>query len=120
MLRTYLSTSHDIDVETILIESGTLQVHVVTRSSSRAFLQLVSWKIIQDLAGLLQLLGPNTEVMIDIIGTEEYALDLLVLSEDGSMGYRSNTDRETFNSVQGGAIDQQQWELLAGGQFEDF
>lgn len=120
MLGNYLATASDIEVVGMNIEAGTLQMRVQSSGSSRSFLRLTSWQIIQDFAQILQLLGPNTELLIDIIGTEDYALDLLVLSEDGSVGYRSETNRETFIAVQGRSITNQQWELLANGYFEEF
>jgi hypothetical protein len=120
MLGTYLSTSHDSDIEAMSIESGTLLMRVKTRGSGRSFLRLTSWQIIQDLASLLQLLDPDTGLLEEIIGSEEYVLDLLVLSEDGSVGYRSETTREIFIAIQERAVSSQQWEILANGNFEEF
>lgn len=120
MLGSYLSTAHDVEIEGMNIEVGTLQMRIRSHGSGQSFLRLTSWQIIYDLAQLLQLLGPNTELLIDIIGAEEYAVDLLVLSEDGSLGYRSETDRETFIAIQERAMSNQQWELHANGHFDDF
>lgn len=120
MLGQYLATANDVEVVGMNIEAGTLQMSVQSRGSSRSFLQLTSWQIIQDIAQILQLLGPNTELLIDIIGTEDYAVDLLVLSEDGSVGYRSETNRETFIAVQERSISNLEWEPLANGHFEEF
>ena len=93
---------------------------VRTKGSAPSFLQLSSWLIIKDLAQILQLLGPNTEILIDIIGAEEYTLKLIVLSEDGTLGYVSETSRSTFKELQEGRIDQEQWENLSHGHTEDF
>jgi ABC-type glycerol-3-phosphate transport system substrate-binding protein len=120
MLGSYLATANDVEVVGMNIEAGTLQMNVQSRGSSRSFLQLTAWQIIQDLAQLLQSLGPNTELLLDIIGTDEYAVDLIVLSEDGSVGYRSETNRDTFIAIQQRSISYQHWELLANGHFEEF
>lgn len=80
----------------------------------------MSWQIINDLAQLLQFLGPNAEMLSEVIGSEEYAVDLLVLSEDGSLGFRSETGREIFIAIQGDVVSNQQWEILANGHFEEF
>ena len=110
MLGSYLATAHDVEVEGMNIEPGALEILIQSRGSSPSFLQITSWQITQDLAQLLQLLGPNTELLTEIIGTEEYYLDLLVLSEDGSLGYRSLTNRETILAIQEGSISNWQWE----------
>jgi hypothetical protein len=95
-------------------------MRVQSHGSGQSFLRLMSWQIINDLTQLLQFLGPNTELLIDVLGSEEYAVDLLVLSEDGNLGFRSETDRETFNAIQEDAVSNQQWEILANGHFEEF
>jgi hypothetical protein len=59
-------------------------------------------------------------LLTEIIGTEEYYLDLLVLSEDGSLGYRSRKNKETILAIQAGSLSNVQWELLANGYFEEF
>lgn len=120
MLGSYLATANDVEVVGMNIEAGTLQMNVQSRGSSRSFLQLTAWQIIQDIAQILQLLGPNTELLIDMIGTEDYAVDLLVLSEDGSVGYRSETNRETFIAIQEKSISNLEWEPLANGHYEEF
>ena len=120
MLGSYLAPADDVEVVEMNIEAGTLQMRIQSRSSSGSYLQIISWQITQDLAQLLQLLGPNTELLNEIIGTEDYYLDLLVLSEDGSLGYRSLTNRETILAIQEGSISNWQWELLANGYFEEF
>jgi hypothetical protein len=119
-LGSFLATSHDVDIMGMDIEAGTLQIRVRSHGTTQSLLRLTSWQIIQDLAQLLQLLGPNADLLIDIIGTEEYSVDLLVLSDDESMGYRSETSRETFNAVQSRSVSNQQWEILANGHFEEF
>jgi len=119
-LGSFLAASHDVDVIDMDIEGGTLQIRVRSHGSGQSLLQLTSWQIIQDLAQLLQLLGPNVDLLIDIIGTEEYSVALLVLSDDESFGYRSETSRETFNAIQLRSVSNQQREILANGQFEEF
>ncbi len=119
-LGSFLATSHDVEIMDMDIEAGTLQMRVRSHGTGESFLRLTSWQIIQDLAQLLQLLGPNADLLIDIIGAEEYSVALLVLSDDESMGYRSETSRETFNAVQSRSVSNQQWEILANGRFEDF
>lgn len=120
MFGQYLTTAHDVEVEGMSIETGTLLMRIQSHGSGRSFLRLTSWQIIQDIAQLLKLLGPNTELLNEIIGTDDYNVDLLVLSEDGSVGYRSVTNRETFIAVQENTISNTQWEMLANGYFEDF
>lgn len=119
-LGSFLATSHDVDIMDMSIEAGTLQMRVRSHGTGESFLRLTSWQIIQDLAQLLQLLGPNADLLIDIIGAEEYSVALLVLSDDESMGYRSETSSETFNAVQSRSVSNQQWEILANGHFEEF
>ncbi len=119
-LGSFLATSHDVDIMDLDIEAGTLQMRVRSHGTGESFLRLTSWQIIQDLAQLLQLLGPNADLLIDIIGAEEYSVALLVLSDNESMGYRSETSRETFNAVQSRSVSNQQWEVLANGYFEEF
>jgi hypothetical protein len=120
MLSTYLATNHDSEIEEMKIETGTLHMTVRTKGSAPSFLRLSSWLIIDDLAQLLRLLGPNSELLIDIVGAEDYVLDLIVLSEDGSLGYVSETSRWTFNELQEGRIDRDDWETLAHGRTEGF
>jgi hypothetical protein len=120
MLSQYLESAHDVEVEGMNIEAGTLQLRIQSRGVGQAFLQLTSWQIIQDLAQLLQSLGPNTELLLDIIGTDEYAVDLLVLSKGGMLGFRSETNRDTFIAIQQRSISYQHWEFLAKGYFEGF
>lgn len=120
MLGEYLTTQHEAELLGMEIEGGTLVIRIQPHGSGQSFLRLVSWQIIRDMAQLLQLLGPNTELLIDIIGTEEYGVNLLVLSEDGSLGFRSETNRETLLAIQEGAVSNQQWEILANGHFEEF
>ena len=120
MLNTYISSNHDSEIEGVTIEAGKLQMRVRTKGTAPSFLRLSSWLIIRDLTQILQLLGPNTEILIDIIGAEDYALELIVLSEDGSLGYVSETSRWTFNELQEGRIDREQWEILADGHTEGF
>ena len=119
MFGQYLATAHDVEVEGVSIEPATLLMRIQSHGSGRSFLRLTSWQIIQDIAQLLKLLGPNTELLIEIIGTDDYAVDLLVLSEDGSVGFRSVTNRETFIAIQEGSISYQEWEVLANGHFEE-
>ncbi len=102
------------------IKPGALEMRIQSRGSSPSFLRITSWQITQDLAQLLQLLGPTSELLSEIISTEEYYLDILVLSEDGSLGYRSRTNRETILAIQEGSISNWQWELLANGYYEEF
>ena len=119
-LGSFLATSHDVDVMDLDIEAGTLQIRVQSHRPGESLLRITSWQIIQDLAQLLQLIGPNADLLVDIIGTEEYSVALLVLSVDESLGYRSETSRETFNAVQSRSVSNQQWEVLANGHFEEF
>lgn len=119
-LGSFLASSHDVDIMDMDIEAGTLQIRVRSHRPGQSLLRITSWQIIQDLAQLLQLLGPNADLLIDIIGTEEYSVALLVLSENESMGYRSETSRETFNAVQSRSVSNQQWEILANGRFEEY
>lgn len=120
MLSTYLATNHDSEIEAMTIEEGTLYMTVRTKGSAPSFLRITSWQIVYDLAQLLKLLGPNTELLIDVIGTEDYVLELLVLSEDGSLGYRSETSQWTFLAVQERRINSRHWETLANGKSEGF
>lgn len=120
MLGEYLTTQHDAEILGMKIESGSLVIRVQSHGSGQSFLRLMSWQIINDLAQLLQFLGPNAEMLSEVIGSEEYAVDLLVLSEDGSLGFRSETGREIFIAIQGDVVSNQQWEILANGHFEEF
>lgn len=117
LLTQYLESLYSIDITEVEIKNSTLEIKIETNLSTREDLRSASWRLFRDFALKLKELSPEADPLVDLIGVNEYRVELKVFSSDGSLVYQSETYRETLKRVQADQISQSEWEDASEAKF---
>lgn len=109
LLAVYLESKHDIDVLSYNLEDSTLQLMILTSKESEDTLNNLSWRLINDIAFLLQDLDPEGLQVESMFGTGSYTINLRVFALEEAFFVNSLTDQELLNAISAGEVNQVEW-----------
>ena len=109
LLAVYLESKHDIDVLSYNHEDSTLQLMILTSKETEDTLNNLSWRLINDIAFLLQDLDPEGLQVEGMFGTGSYTINLRVFALEEAFFVNSLTDQELLSAISAGEVNQVEW-----------